>query len=198
MNKRTTLQRIRNRTNGFADKNTNINGSCRCLSSKTAHSCTTSSTSSSSSDSSTHMLIPGQLGFQSAHALINRERVCRNRSSLQRSTYLDQICVMQARHMAQEGALSYTAETMDDLRQLLGSLHVAENIQRGPSVREMHLDSMKDRHRSAYKNILNRRFVEFGVGTTRGVHDDKLYMVQLFRGPTLVTAEGEEEAAAEN
>ena len=123
------------------------------------------------------------MGFQSAHALVNRERVFRGRESLQRNVQLDQICLLQAEFMADQGELSFAAETLPELRALLGSYKVGEIIQRGPSVMDMHQESMKNRDRSAYKKILNRKFVEFGVGTARGKHDGRLYMVQLFRGP---------------
>ena len=135
---------------------------------------------SSTSNKATHMLIPGLMGFMSAHALINKERIQRGCESLNRSTYLDRLCQLQAEFMAEQGELSHTSDTTTELKDLVHSESAGENIQRGPSVELMHKDAMKSK-RTAFKNILNKKFAEFGVGTAQG-KDGKLYMVQLFRG----------------
>ena len=130
------------------------------------------------------MMIPGTMGFVSAHALINKERVLRGLLSLQRSAYLDLLCRNQAKYMAQHQELSHSVDTLEELKELLNTeSSVAENIQRGPNVKAMHENSMKARQ-TAYRSILSNRFTECGTGTAKG-EDGRLYMVQLFRGPVI-------------
>ena len=131
----------------------------------------------------THRLIPGMLGFQSAHTLINHERMTRGRARLHRSVYLDNLCVEHARKMARasNGVLMHSVQTTAQLKELVGSDHAGENIQRGPSVRAMHAEAMSRPTQSAFKNIMGEKFTEFGMGTAVG-KDGKLYMAQLFRG----------------
>ena len=128
-----------------------------------------------------HLLIPGTLGFMSAHTLINRERILRSLPSLKRSVALDELCQQHAHDMAEKGELVHCAETSDQLRLFVNSVRAGQNIQRGPNVWEMHQEAMRA-GRTAGKNILAPRFLEFGVGTALG-KDGRLYMTQLFRGP---------------
>ncbi|KAL7575200.1 hypothetical protein ACA910_018688 [Epithemia clementina (nom. ined.)] len=134
----------------------------------------------------THDLIPGMLGFKSGHALINKERALHGRTRLRRSVYLDRLCQMHAKVMAEsgddgKGALVHSVKSTEELKELVNSDHAGENIQRGPSVESMHKETMSRPGKSAYKNILSENFTEFGMGTALGV-DGKLYMAQLFRG----------------
>ena len=145
---------------------------------------TSSESSSETSNSSDHVVIPGMLGFMSSHVLINKERVRRGRESLRRNRYLDRVCQLQAETMAEQGELSHTSDSNSELQELVNSKSAGENIQRGPNIQAMHEEAMNG-GRSAYKNIISRKFTEFGMGTARG-SDGKLYMVQLFRGDVIV------------
>ncbi|KAL7581500.1 hypothetical protein ACA910_022069 [Epithemia clementina (nom. ined.)] len=144
------------------------------------------STQTSNESAMTHMSIPGMLGFCSAHALINKERVQHGLSSLNRSLYLDRLCQLLARAMAEKGRLEHTVDSCDDLKILVNSDHAVENILRGPSVEMMHQAIVHQGFKSAaYRNMLGKRFKEFGVGTAMGKDKDNertLYMVHLFRG----------------
>ena len=136
------------------------------------------------SETETHELIPGMLGFKSAHTLINKERMKHGRRRLTRSIYLDKLCQGHAQRMAASTGteLMHSVNSTDELRELVNSNDAGENIQRGPSVEAMHLEAMSFSHRSAYKNIIGEKFTQFGIGTALG-KDGKLYMAQLFRGP---------------
>ena len=125
------------------------------------------------------------MGTTIAHELINKERVQRGRQSLQRNMYLDRIGQLQAKFMADQGELSFTCDTTIELEQLLNSSTVGENIQKGQDVETMHQDIM-NHGRSKFHKIVNKNFVEFGIGTARG-KDGTLYMVQLFRGKPMKT-----------
>ncbi|KAL7581498.1 hypothetical protein ACA910_022067 [Epithemia clementina (nom. ined.)] len=140
-----------------------------------------SSISSSDSDSTQLMTIPGSMGFMSAHTLINMERVRQGRAALRRSVALDEMCRVHAQRMADQTELFHCADSMEHLKLLLDSDSAGENIQRGPSVKDMHLEAMRSAQTSC-KNILAARYLEFGVGTAMG-KDGRLYMTQLFRGP---------------
>ena len=121
------------------------------------------------------------MGFTSAHTLINKERVRRGYTSLRRSILLDELCRQHSALMAEQTELLHCTESMADLKEIVDSQNAGENIQRGPSVKEMHKEAMRA-GRTACKNILGSKFVEFGVGTAVG-SDGRLYMTQLFRGP---------------
>ena len=125
-------------------------------------------------------MIPGKFGFQSAHALINRERVKRRRSCLKRCVDLDRLCQARAQALAQAGQLSHSVATKTLRSSILMDAVVGENVQRGASVSDMHHEAMA--RPTFMKNILNDRFCKFGVATALGKQDGKLYMVQMFRG----------------
>lgn len=147
----------------------------------------------------THELIPGMLGFKSALALINKERVLQGRERLKRSVYLDRLCQEHAKTMASAGAggksgkMIHSVPSTAELKELVNSDEAGENIQRGSSVEAMHREIMTKRPKpsAAYKNVMSEKFVEFGMGTARG-KDGKLYMVQLFRGKLKNTLEAKE------
>jgi uncharacterized protein YkwD len=69
---------------------------------------------------------------------------------------------------------------LEALKLKLGSEQVGENIQRGKSICEMYKKLMLGHKTVSRRNIMSKRFNEFGIGTAKG-KDGKLYMVQFFR-----------------
>ena len=132
------------------------------------------------------------MGYMSAHALINKERVMRGIPSLHRNVFLDQMCQRHAQVIARNQRLSHCCATMEELKRLLNSDEAAgQHVQRGPGIAAMHQSSMAA-ERSGYRNILCHKFTEFGVGTAKD-EQGRLYMVQLFRGGDYEDDEEEEE-----
>lgn len=126
--------------------------------------------------------VPDATYYCNNHVLVNRERAARDLPQLHRSRFLDTLAREHAQVMAQQGRLFHSVATLTDLQQRLESPRVAENTQRGRSVRHMHQQTMDDWRRSntSRQNIVSAAFTEFGMGTAKG-DDGLLYMVQLFR-----------------
>jgi hypothetical protein len=170
------------------------------------------------------VLVTGNASFMPNHVLVNRERVLRGKTPLQRSRTLDLVASMWAQVMASETSLFHAVDDIDALKELLQSDAVAENIQRGPSIQSMHEAAM-EQQTSMRANILSRNFDEFGyvkqgspmvqlhylvlhathafassyvfyrMGTARG-SDGKIYMVQFFRRkPTQIDCPSPAESA---
>lgn len=111
--------------------------------------------------------------YMSNHVMVNRERNLHNLPSLTRCAILDDIARSKAQEMAAQRRLlkPFCSDTM------------AENVDRGPSLRIIHqlqLHGLADNPQRAH--ILSTRFVKFGMGTARGA-DGNVYLSQLFQGP---------------
>ena len=100
--------------------------------------------------------------------------------------YLDRLCQVHAQAMADMGKLVHSVANSQELQFLVNSDIAGENVERGPSVEAMHKAVVEAGLESAaYRNILGKRFRDFGVGTALGKDEDNnttLYMVHLFRG----------------
>jgi hypothetical protein len=68
--------------------------------------------------------------------------------------------------------------SIEELRAKLNKVHVAENVQSGDSITQMHQHVTKDQ-KVSFQNIMGN-FEEFGMATAKGT-DGKLYLCQLFR-----------------
>jgi hypothetical protein len=82
--------------------------------------------------------------------------------------------------MATEGTMHHSVSTIEELKILLVGMEVAENIQRGDNVSEMHMETMQQRGCINRYNVLSTFFSEFGYGLAVG-KDGKVYCCQLFR-----------------
>eukprot|EP00523_Entomoneis_sp_CCMP467_P011255 CAMPEP_0168741120 /NCGR_PEP_ID=MMETSP0724-20121128/12341_1 /TAXON_ID=265536 /ORGANISM="Amphiprora sp., Strain CCMP467" /LENGTH=211 /DNA_ID=CAMNT_0008788597 /DNA_START=119 /DNA_END=754 /DNA_ORIENTATION=+ len=129
-----------------------------------------------------HAKIAGGFGYSSSHVLVNNERLQLGLSVLQRNIELDQLCRDHAEYMARTQTLVHSVDSVDELKDLLHSHRVGQNVQSGSCVRAMHKEAF-DGRQSAYLNMVSQNFREFGAATAKGP-DGLLYMVQLFRGPT--------------
>lgn len=80
--------------------------------------------------------------------------------------------------MAQRTMVYHSVRSIEELRAKLSKIHVAENVQSGDSITQMHQHVMKDQ-KVSFQNIMGN-FEEFGMATAKGT-DGKLYLCQLFR-----------------
>jgi uncharacterized protein YkwD len=120
-----------------------------------------------------------QLGiFNSNHVLVNRERARRQLPPYRRSRDLDELARRHATAMAQRTMVYHSVRSIEELRAKLDKIHVAENVQSGDSITQMHQHVMSDR-KVSFQNIVGK-FEEFGMATAKG-SDGKLYLCQLFR-----------------
>ena len=118
--------------------------------------------------------------YLSNHILINRVRIERGVPKLRRSRYLDSLAQDYANEAAQLENFHVSQHTIEELRNLLGSERVGQNLCRGKSMLEMHNAAMAVAG-PPRNNILSKNFHEFGMATARA-ENGKLYMVQFFRG----------------
>ncbi|CAB9514458.1 expressed unknown protein [Seminavis robusta] len=183
-----TFRRLRNRSKYSSSKSSSKKGDDG-----------TTSTMDSSSDEGDHQTIrwertpsqalrqkrmrdlPSTGAFSSNLILVNRERIHRGKDPLVRCRHLDAIAKKHADEMAQ---------VCEVLESPISSATMAENVQRGPSIRVIHQMIMVGVSDTERNNILSDRFARFGVGTATG-EDGMIYMSQLFqetaarRRPTL-------------
>lgn len=114
------------------------------------------------------------------HQKVNDERAARHLHPLKRSRFLDSLASLHANHMAQNCAVMQSVKNVAELRAVLHSKAVGENVQYGVAVNEMHKCTMRASESISRRNILSSRFTEMGSAVARGV-DGKLYLCQLFR-----------------
>mmetsp|Transcript_13694 Transcript_13694/g.30025 ORF Transcript_13694/g.30025 Transcript_13694/m.30025 type:complete len:193 (+) Transcript_13694:115-693(+) len=133
-----------------------------------------------SDEKQNYSILAGGFGFGSGHVLINHTREQMGRSCLRRSRALDKQCQNHAQVMAAQQKVFHSVQSIQELKALVQSQHAGENIQVGACVKEIHRVAVQKKT-SAYKNMMCRDFVEFGMATVKG-DNGKLYMVQLFRG----------------
>ena len=118
--------------------------------------------------------------YLSNHILVNRVRIERGLPKLRRSRFLDALAQDYANEAARLQHFYCSQHTIDELRHLLGSDRVGQNLCRGKSMVEMHNASMAVTG-PPRNNVLSKNFQEFGMATARA-GNGKLYMVQFFRG----------------
>lgn len=125
--------------------------------------------------------LPDTSCFSSNHILVNKERIRHGRDPLVRCRHLDGIAKKHAQEMAEAQKL---------LEHPICSATMAENVQRGSSVRIIHQLMMMGVCDHEKENVLSERFSRFGMGTSTG-EDGMIYMSQVFqasaakRRPTL-------------
>lgn len=123
--------------------------------------------------------LPTSANFSSNHVMVNRARAIWGLEPLRRSRTLDQLAKQHAQRMAAARKLVHSTKCTDELCTRLKSAHVSENIQRGSTIKKMHLSTLQNRQSVNRKN-LRSDVNEMGMGTAKGA-DGKLYMCQLFR-----------------
>lgn len=120
--------------------------------------------------------------YLSNHVLINRVRLQRGVPKLRRSRYLDSLAQDYVNEAARLRDFSHSQHTIEELRSLLGSERVGQNLCKGQTMIEMHELAMQNGGPTR-ANILSKNFVEMGMATATSV-SGKLYMIQFFRGET--------------
>jgi uncharacterized protein YkwD len=126
-------------------------------------------------------LVPSVLEHEdSPWELVNRERQAHGLLPFRLSRTLNRLAAQHASRMAKEGTVYHSVSTIDELKVLITGRDVAENIQRGDSVGQMHIETMQQRDCINQYNVLSTHFSEFGYGLAMGT-DEKVYCCQLFR-----------------
>jgi hypothetical protein len=125
--------------------------------------------------------LPGTWYYSSNHVLVNQERKNRTIAPLIRMRELDEFARSHAEKMAVDNIMIHispsvvTAALKDKTCRRLGS-----NVAKGQTIREIH-ENMMQFKQSHKNNIIDRRFINFGMGTAVGAEGD-LYLCQIFRG----------------
>lgn len=116
------------------------------------------------------------------HALVNAERKAHNLPPLQRSRFLDSLASLHATVMAKECRAMHSVDSIVELQCNLHSKQVAENVDCGDYIRQMHSNTMESDASTnlSKENILSPIFTEMGSAVARGT-DGKIYLCQLFR-----------------
>lgn len=122
-----------------------------------------------------------------ALGLVDRERLVSGLDPFRLSYQLNAYAYQHAAAMAKLKSVFHTMTTIDELMLFLSSIEVAENVQRGESVLEMHEEAMNHVNPVNRSNILSPHFTEYGCAVVRG-QDGKLYSCQLFRGESCTTS----------
>jgi uncharacterized protein YkwD len=112
--------------------------------------------------------------------LVNLERSKYGLVQFRLSRTLNHLAQQQARRMGRSCKLSHSSSSVDELKELLMSDNVAENIQRGDTVSSMHFEMMTGRNCMNQLNVLSMYLSDFGYGVATG-RDGKVYCCQLFR-----------------
>jgi uncharacterized protein YkwD len=116
--------------------------------------------------------------------LVNQDRRFHMLPPYRSSDVLDQLAARHAIAMARAQSVFHSVQTIAELMERLQNDRVAENIQRGDGIVQMHEDTMNYSTSSPpcinRTNILSGSFNEFGSAVALG-GDGKLYSCQLFR-----------------
>jgi Cysteine-rich secretory protein family len=121
--------------------------------------------------------------FHDAVELVDKERAQHGLRPFRWSHSLSKLAAQQAQLMAECGTIFHSVSTISELIVMLSSSQVAENVQRGDSIRSMHNDTMHVDNVINRMNVLSEQFTEFGIGIVEGI-DGMLYSCQLFRNAT--------------
>jgi uncharacterized protein YkwD len=111
---------------------------------------------------------------------INKERLQRGLKAFQESEYLAMLATKHARTMAKLNKVFHSVSSTNELMLVLHSGMVAENIQRGDDLMQMHEETMMGCSVNKM-NILSDILTEYGDAIVIG-NDGKIYLCQLFRG----------------
>jgi uncharacterized protein YkwD len=110
---------------------------------------------------------------------INKERLRRGLKAFQESEYLTMLATKHARTMAKLNKVFHSVGSTNELKLVLHSEMVAENIQRGDDPIQMHEETMMGFSINKM-NILSDVLSEYGSASVIG-DDGKIYLCQLFR-----------------
>lgn len=123
--------------------------------------------------------LPGTWYFSSNHIMINTERTKNNIHPLIRKSELDAAARWHAEAMALVDRVHHSdpQEMKNVIRKPCRRL--GENIARGENIRAIHSRMMETPNDKA--NMLDARYIQFGMGTARGPNGD-LFLCQLYRG----------------
>jgi len=128
--------------------------------------------------------LPKGLGhFASIHVLLNQERVSRGIMPLHRSIELDELASKHARYMSEHQDLAHSnaSDLMAKVVKVGPCRRLGENVQRGKSTKHIHKKMMQSSIMADRNNVLDRRYVSFGVGIGTS-ENDEVYVCQIFRG----------------
>lgn len=123
-----------------------------------------------------------QYAYMSNHVVVNQERRQRDIPLLTRCSILDDMAKSKAQEMANKG------QTLQPYH----SATMVESVHRTSSLQMMHQLVMHGVDNSARRNILDPRFVRFGMGSVRG-KDGYIYVSQLFQGSPTANANLDQE-----
>ncbi|CAB9497643.1 expressed unknown protein [Seminavis robusta] len=124
--------------------------------------------------------LPRTSYFTSNHVMVNRVREKRNVPPLGRSPELDEVARWHAQQMAEAAEGMFHADPTEIVSRLgKPSRRIGSNVAVGESVRHMHAKMMEKR--GDFNNLIDRRYIQFGMGTAPGPNGD-LYMCQIYRG----------------
>jgi Cysteine-rich secretory protein family len=117
--------------------------------------------------------------YSSNHIMVNNERRRNNVHPLTRKSSLDETARWHAENMAAANYLHHAVP--DELQRQVGRpcRIIGVNVYRGESVRAIHNKMMESP--SDVRNMLDLRYVQFGMGTARGPEGD-LFLCQVFIG----------------
>lgn len=112
--------------------------------------------------------------------MVNAERMAHQRKPFKRSRFLDGLASIHANYMAEQRSAIHSVQSIVQLQVILHSKLVAENVQQGEHIRDMHNCTMTAQSSLSRQNILSKHFHEMGCAVARG-SDGKIYLCQLFR-----------------
>jgi hypothetical protein len=144
-----------------------------------------------SSTSERAKVLPKMTGrFGSHHVLINKERVIRNISPLNRDTALDNIALIHAKRMANEGLLQHSALESTATKVSSGGTAayriIGENVtKQAPSTKYLTCQAHKNLFSNSEadrSNMLDSRFSSFGIGSELNPSTGVVYICQLYAG----------------
>ncbi|CAB9501713.1 expressed unknown protein [Seminavis robusta] len=124
--------------------------------------------------------LPKTSFFTSNHVMVNRIRAKRNVPPLRRSPELDEVARWHAQQMAAKEESAFHPDPADVVARLgKPSRRIGSNVTKGQSTQHMHGKMLEKR--GDYNNMIDRRYISFGMGTAKGP-DGELYMCQIYRG----------------
>jgi uncharacterized protein YkwD len=113
---------------------------------------------------------------------VNTERVKSHRllKPLQRCGFLETLATLHVLLMSKSGTVYHSCDDLVELRSILHSNRVGENVRRGRTLKELHVGAMTSTDKGSKRNILSSRYTEMGAAVSKGA-DGKIYLCQLFR-----------------
>jgi Cysteine-rich secretory protein family len=124
-------------------------------------------------------VLPGTWYYSSNHIMVNTERTKNNIHPLTRKSELDAVARAHAEDMACKDRLYHT--TSKELQKMIGRpcRRIGVNVFRGDNIRAIHNEMVLSP--SDVRNMLDDRYLEFGMATTRGPSGD-LFLCQIYIG----------------